>query len=144
MIADSLARRVNFFSLGTNDLIQYTLAVDRLNERIAHLYEPAHPAILRLIQLTVEAARRRGIWVGVCGEMAGDLDLVPLLLGLGVDELSAAPAAVPQIKFLIRRLKLSETKALAESALRQESPAWTWERCREMTRQAAPSLFEKS
>src|SRR5581483_7337544 len=108
LVADSLARRLKFFSLGTNDLIQYTLAVDRMNEKVAHLYEPTHPAILRLIKATVDAAKKAGLWVGVCGEMAGDPVLTALLLGLGVDELSAAPPLVPPVKFLIRRLKLNE------------------------------------
>src|SRR5208337_978002 len=104
--ADSLAKRVKFFSIGTNDLIQYSLAVDRLNERIAQLYEPTHPAVLRLIKSTTDAAQRHGIWCGVCGEMAGDPVMTPLLLGLGVNELSVAPSFLPRVKFLIRRLKM--------------------------------------
>jgi phosphotransferase system enzyme I (PtsI) len=106
LIADTLARRVKFFSIGSNDLIQYTLAADRTNEKVSHLYEPTHPAILRLIKMTVDAAHQHGIWAGVCGEIAGDPALTPLLVGLGVDELSAAPPVVPQIKYIIRRLKL--------------------------------------
>src|SRR5262245_39147721 len=142
LIADSIAKRVKFFSVGTNDLIQYALAVDRMNEKIAHLYEPTHPAILRLIKKTVDAARRHKIAVSVCGEMAGDPVMTPLLLGLGVDELSAAPPVVPQVKFMVRRLKLAETQALAEFALNSESGAEILARCQEMARQAAPSLFE--
>ena len=143
LIADSLARRTKFFSLGTNDLIQYTLAVDRMNEKIAHLYEPTHPAILRLIKATVDAARKNKTWVSVCGEMAGDPVLTPLLLGLGVDELSAAPSIVPQIKYMIRRLKTSETTALAEFALGCESASEILARCQDLARASAPSLFEK-
>ncbi|MBM3835893.1 MAG: phosphoenolpyruvate--protein phosphotransferase [Verrucomicrobia bacterium] len=143
LIADTLAKRVKFFSIGTNDLIQYSLAVDRLNEKIAHLYEPTHPAILNLIKMTVDAAHRNGIWVGVCGEMAGDPAMVPLLLGLGVDELSASPSAVPEIKFLIRRLKLTEAKALAEFALQCESGQEILTRSQELVRQVAPSLSER-
>jgi phosphotransferase system enzyme I (PtsI) len=142
LAASSLAKRVKFFSIGTNDLIQYTLAVDRLNEKIAHLYEPTHPAILRLIKMTVEAGHQHGIWVGVCGEMAGDPLLTPLLLGLGVNELSVAPPSVPQIKYLIRRLKLAEAKTLAEFALECESGAEILARCEAHVRAAAPSLFE--
>ena len=142
LIADSLAKRVKFFSVGTNDLIQYSLAVDRLNERIAHLYEPTHPAIVRLLKATVDAGHRQGIWVGVCGEMAGDPAMTPLLLGLGVDELSAAFSVVPQVKFLIRRLKMDEARELADFALNCECGAEILERSQALARRIAPSLFE--
>ncbi|MFT5028471.1 MAG: phosphotransferase system enzyme I (PtsI), partial [Candidatus Binatia bacterium] len=128
MVADDLAKRAKFFSIGTNDLIQYSLAVDRMNERIAHLYQPTHPAILNLIRLTVEAAERNGIWAGVCGEMAHDPALVPLLLGLGIKELSAATPSIPNIKYLIRNLDLNEAKELAAEALKLESSAEILER----------------
>jgi len=142
MVADSLAKRVKFFSIGTNDLIQYSLAVDRMNEKIAHLYEPTHPAIVRLIKIIVDAAHNHGVRVSVCGEMGGDAVLTPLLLGLGVDELSAAPPLVPQIKFIIRRLKLSEAKELAAFALNCEAASEILARCQDLARQIAPSLFE--
>lgn len=143
MIADALAKRVQFFSLGTNDLIQYTLAVDRMNEKIAHLYEPTHPAIVRLIKTTVDAAHARNVWVSVCGEMAGDPVYVPLLIGLGVDELSAAPPLLAEIKYLIRRLKLSEARELAGFALSCESAGDIAVRCQQLAANAAPGLFEK-
>ena len=142
LAAESLARRVQFFSIGTNDLIQYTLAVDRMNDKIAHLYEPTNPSVLRLIKMTTDAAHAAGIWVGVCGEMAGDPLMVPLLLGLGADELSVAPQAVPQIKYLIRRVKMTESKALAEAALRSESSAEILAHAQRLARSVAPSLFE--
>jgi phosphotransferase system enzyme I (PtsI) len=142
IVADSLAKRVKFFSIGTNDLIQYSLAVDRMNEKIAHLYEPTHPAIVRLIQGTVDAAHKHNVRVSVCGEMAGDPVLAALLLGLGVDELSAAPSLVPPLKFLIRRLRLSEARDLAGFALECESAAEILARCQALTREIAPSLFE--
>jgi phosphotransferase system enzyme I (PtsI) len=142
MVADSLAKRVKFFSIGTNDLIQYSLAVDRMNEKIAHLYEPTHPAIVRLIKIIVEAAHNHKVRVTVCGEMAGDPVLAPLLLGLGVDELSAAPSLVPSLKFLIRRLNLGEARKLATFALDCESAGEILARCQELTREIAPGLFE--
>lgn len=142
MVADALGRRLKFLSLGTNDLIQYTLAVDRMNEKVAHLYEPTHPAILRLIKATVEAGRRNKIWVGVCGEMAGDPVLTPLLLGLGVDELSVTPSLAPAVKFLIRRLKMEEAQELAEFALNCESSTEILARCQALARNIAPSLFD--
>lgn len=141
MIADSLAKRVKFFSIGTNDLIQYTLAVDRLNEKIAYLYDPTHPAVLKLIKQTVDAAHRHGIWVGVCGEMASDPAMVPLLLGLGVDELSTTPPLVPPIKYIVRRLKLAECTELANFALECESSAEILTRSQALVSRAAPDLF---
>jgi phosphotransferase system enzyme I (PtsI) len=142
MVADSLAKRVKFFSIGTNDLIQYSLAVDRMNEKIAHLYEPTHPAIVRLIKITVEAAHNHKVRVTVCGEMAGDPVLAPLLVGLGVDELSAAPSLVPSLKFLIRRLNLGEARKLATFALECESAGEILSRCQELASGIAPGLFE--
>jgi phosphoenolpyruvate-protein phosphotransferase (PTS system enzyme I) len=142
LIADALAKHARFFSIGTNDLIQYSLAVDRLNERITHLYEPTHPAILQLIKITVEAAHRNNLWVGICGEMAGDPSLVPLLVGLGVDELSAAVSVVPRVKFLIRRLKMKEARELAEFALQCDSAVDIQARCDLLARSIAPNLFE--
>jgi phosphotransferase system enzyme I (PtsI) len=141
--AGAFAGHCRFFSIGTNDLIQYSLAVDRLNDKIAHLYQPTHPAIVRLIKMTVESARPRNVWVSVCGEMAGDPVLAPLLLGLGVDELSAAPAILPQIKFIIRRLKMSEAAELAGFALTCESGPEILERAQALAQRIAPSLFEK-
>jgi phosphotransferase system enzyme I (PtsI) len=144
LIADTLARRASFFSIGSNDLIQYTLAADRTNERVSHLYEPTHPAIIRLIKITVDAAHKHGIWAGVCGEIAGDPVLAPLLIGLGVDKLSASPSLIAPVKYIVRRLKVSEAQALAEFACQSESPAEILARCQQLARETAPSLFEKS
>jgi phosphotransferase system enzyme I (PtsI) len=113
-----------------------------LNERIAHLYEPTHPAVLRLIKWTADAATRNGIWCGVCGEMAGDPLLTPLLLGLGVTELSMAPPLLPQVKYLIRRLKMEDAKELANFALNCESAREIFERSEAFAKRIAPSLFE--
>ena len=117
MTADILAQECSFFSIGTNDLIQYALAVDRVNEKIAHLYEPTHPAILRLIHHVTESAHRANIRVGLCGEMAGDVVLAPLLIGLGVDELSTSPTIVPQLKKVIRSMNRSQAQEIARQAL---------------------------
>jgi len=113
-----------------------------MNEKVAHLYDATHPAILKLIRATVEAAKRHGIWVGVCGEMAGDPVMTPLLLGLGVDELSASPSLVPSVKFITRRVKITEARELAEFALNCESSAEIFARCRKLARGIAPGLFE--
>ena len=119
---DLLARHCQFFSIGTNDLIQYLLAVDRGNDRIAHLYEPTHPAVLRTIRSVVVEAHRRKLPVAVCGEMAGDPVFASLLLGLGVDELSMAPPLLPAVKFLVRSMKMSDARQLAVAALAMSDP----------------------
>ncbi|MCX7014943.1 MAG: phosphoenolpyruvate--protein phosphotransferase [Candidatus Sumerlaeota bacterium] len=113
LAADTLAREVDFFSLGTNDLIQYTLAVDRVNSQVAHLYDPYHPSVLRLIREVIESAHRNGIWVGLCGEMASDPDLACLLVGMGIDELSMAAGDVPTIKQRLRGVTIEDLRRLA-------------------------------
>jgi phosphotransferase system enzyme I (PtsI) len=130
--ADILAREVDFFSIGTNDLIQYAIAVDRVNERIAHLYEPTHPAVLRLLKMIADAARANNIWVGVCGEMAGDIALIPLLLGLGMDELSASATLVPRVKRAVQSLTIPECRQLVDQALELETPSEILARCLEL------------
>ena len=132
LCANVLASEVDFFSIGTNDLIQYTLAVDRVNEKIAHLYEPTHPAILRLLRIITEAAHAHHIWVGVCGEMAGDVALVPLLLGLGVDELSAAATLVPRVKRAVQSLAIPECRDLVEETLKLNTGSEILARCLEL------------
>jgi phosphotransferase system enzyme I (PtsI) len=119
--ADTLARECDFFSLGTNDLIQYTLAADRGNEKIAYLYEPFHPAVLKLIKATADAACRNNIWVGVCGEMIADPKAAILLLGLSFNEFSASPASVPDIKMALRSVKYVDARRVAERAVRMTS-----------------------
>lgn len=141
LCAGHLAREVDFFSIGTNDLIQYSIAVDRVNERIAHLYEPTHPAILRLIKMVVEAAHQHGIWAGVCGEMASEVALTPLLLGLGVDELSAGAALVPRVKRAVQSLEMSTCRRLAEEALEMDTPGAILARCEMIARQYYPELL---
>ena len=140
--AEVLARHVDFFSIGTNDLIQYTLAVDRGNEQVAYLYEPTNPAVLRLINMTIEASHRAGIWTGICGEMAGDPLFAPLLLGMGVDEISANPRSVPMVKDVIRNLSYTQAQALAKSALMCDDAASVMSGCRELIKQVAPEILE--
>ncbi len=118
LAGDALAKECDFFSIGTNDLIQYTLAVDRGNERIAHLYQGFHPAVLKLIKQTIDSASKNGIWVGLCGEMAADPLATTLLVGMGVDELSTSAMAIPQIKKIIRSIKFEDAKKHAQEVLK--------------------------
>ena len=141
LCAAEIAREVSFFSIGTNDLIQYCIAVDRVNERIAHLYEPTHPAILRLIKMVVDAAHDAGIWAGVCGEMASEVALTPLLLGLGVDELSAGATVVPRVKRAVQSLDMQVCRQLADGALKMASPAAILAECEAVAREFYPELL---
>jgi phosphotransferase system enzyme I (PtsI) len=119
--SDILARRVSFFSIGTNDLIQYLIAVDRENERIAYLYEPFHLGVLRLLKTVIDNAHANGIPVGMCGEMAADPYAAVVLLGLGLDEFSMSSIAIPEIKRIIRSVTLAEAEELAGSILEMKS-----------------------
>jgi phosphotransferase system enzyme I (PtsI) len=134
LTSDLLAEECDFFSIGTNDLIQYLLAIDRVNDRIAHLYEPTHPALVRLIKQIVDNARRAKIKVSVCGEMAGDPLYAPLLLGLGVDELSMTPPLLPAVKYVVRAMKMSDARKLAREALELTSAKEILARCNEFYR----------
>ncbi|MBI9046477.1 MAG: phosphoenolpyruvate--protein phosphotransferase [Anaerolineaceae bacterium] len=118
ILAEELAEIVDFFSIGTNDLTQYSLAVDRTNERVAHLASPFNPAVIRLISMTIQAAHKKGKWVGLCGEMAGDPLATKLLLGLGLDEFSMSAPCIPEIKHLIRQCSFSECQEIAQKALK--------------------------
>lgn len=123
IIADLLIKEVDFFSIGTNDLIQYTIAVDRMNEQISHLYEPLHPALLRLIKNVIDASHRAGKWTGMCGEMAGDVLTAPILLGMGLDEFSMSAVSIPLVKKVIRSLTYDEARNIAQKALDLETPS---------------------
>jgi phosphotransferase system enzyme I (PtsI) len=144
LIADIIAPHVSFFSLGTNDLIQYTMAVDRGNENVAHLYKPTHMAIIRLIDHVVKVSHKHGLWTCVCGQMAANPQLVPLLVGLGVDELSVSPSQAPLIKDVIRKLYYSDAVELAQKSLVSKSAEHVEELCHKMIEKIAPELLELS
>lgn len=117
MMADELAKECDFFSIGTNDLTQYTLAVDRGNERVAKLFQPLHPAVLRLIRHIIDAAHANGKWVGMCGELAGMQKAIPILLGIGLDEFSMVARAIPEAKWLLGKLTMTQARKIAGQAL---------------------------
>ncbi len=117
ILADKFAKYVDFFSIGTNDLIQYTFAADRMNEHVSYLYQPLNPSLLKLIQLTIEGAHKEGKWVGMCGEVAGDKDAIEILIGLGMDELSMSASSILKNRHLISNIEMKEAKILSEKAL---------------------------
>ncbi|QKG83350.1 phosphoenolpyruvate--protein phosphotransferase [Kroppenstedtia pulmonis] len=121
LIADRLAKEVDFMSIGTNDLTQYTLAADRGNEHVAHLYDPVHPAVLQLVRLTCDAARKEGIVAGMCGELAGDPEMTEILIGLGLQELSMSAGTIPEVKENIRKVQSDQARIQADRVLEMES-----------------------
>lgn len=140
LIADALAAKVDFFSIGSNDLVQYTLAVDRLNERVAYLYRPSHPAVMELIRLTVEAAKKHRIPVCVCGEIAADPRFTPILLGLGVLELSMSPNALAEVRGVIRKTSMLDSEHLAKVALTAADPEDVMVLAKEHIQTVAPDI----
>ncbi|WP_068784675.1 phosphoenolpyruvate--protein phosphotransferase [Paenibacillus phocaensis] len=121
VLADQFAKEVDFFSIGTNDLIQYTMAADRMNERVSYLYQPYNPAILRLVKMVIDAAHKEGKWAGMCGEMAGDATAIPLLLGLGLDEFSMSATSILPARSQISKLSKAEMEQLATKALQMQT-----------------------
>lgn len=141
MTADLLAKEADFFSIGTNDLIQYTLAIDRVNEQTADFYEPCHPAVLRLIKNTIESGHAEKIKVGLCGEMAGEPLSALLLLGMGLDEFSMSAGNVPQVKKLIRSVSFKDAQDLAQKAMTLSSGQEVEDLCRQRLQDLAPQIF---
>ena len=142
MICDLLAKEVKFFSIGTNDLIQYSLAVDRVNEKIAYLYEPTHPAILRFIKHVIDVGHANNIWVGMCGEMAGEAAMTLLLLGMGLDEFSTSAVQLPLVKRLIRAVEYRQAQAVVEEALKLSTGKEVEAYLAASLKQAVPDLGE--
>ncbi len=141
ILADWMAREVDFFSIGTNDLIQYTLAADRTNQEVAALYNAGDPAVLRLIEMVVGAARPHGLAVNVCGEMSGEPLYTMLLLGLGLRQLSVTPHNIPEIKKIIRSITIEEANEVSREALRLETARDVNNYLREKTRRILPEVI---
>ncbi|MFA6291365.1 MAG: phosphoenolpyruvate--protein phosphotransferase [Victivallales bacterium] len=144
IMAEFLAPKVDFFSIGSNDLVQYTMAVDRTNERVAYLYQPANPSILKLIKTVMTAARKHKIWVSVCGEMASDPRYTPLLLGLGIHELSMTPASIGPVRRLIRSLKMHDAHKLVEKAIRAGTSKEVMDMSAELISKVSPEIINLS
>jgi len=143
LTCDILSKKTSFFSIGTNDLIQYSLAVDRSNEKVAYLYEPSHPAVLRLVKNIVEAAYLANIPVGMCGEMAGEPMFALLLVGLGLNELSMPTIAVPKVKQIIRAITFKEAKEMVEEAMKLETAKEVEQFCRQQLSRILPKFYPK-
>ncbi|MDO8137608.1 MAG: putative PEP-binding protein, partial [Candidatus Brocadiales bacterium] len=142
LIADTLAKEVDFFSIGTNDLVQYSLAIDRDNERVAYMYCPAHPAILRLLRMTIEVAQDHDIPLCLCGEMGSELEYIVLLMGLGITQFSVAPpATIPAIKKIIRSVPYEKAKEVAEEVSRFTDPEKSIRFLRGITKEILPEAF---
>ena len=142
LIADQLAKKADFFSIGSNDLVQYTLAVDRTNERLNYLDMPTHPAVLTLIANCIAVARKHNIPVSVCGQIAGDPRFTPLLVGLGVNELSMPPALLGPVRRVIRKLQMADAELAALQVLECETSAKALDISMQMLRNAAPEIAE--
>lgn len=143
LLAHKLAPLVDFFSLGTNDLVQYSLAVDRSNPDISYLYQPTHPSIIRLMKNVVDAAYEHGRWVGICGEMASEPILVPLILGLGIQELSMSPVSIPLVKRLVRHVRMYEAEELVERALECATADEVLEHCHGFIQRVLPEVLQE-
>jgi phosphotransferase system enzyme I (PtsI) len=121
IMADVLADEVDFFSIGTNDLVQYSLAIDRGNRKVAHLYHPLHPAVIRMVKHVVDVGMEKNINVIMCGEMAGDPNNMPILLGLGMNELSMVPQSIPAVKDMIKKLNVADSRLFLADVLKQKT-----------------------
>jgi phosphotransferase system enzyme I (PtsI) len=142
IIANELAKEVDFFSIGTNDLIQYALAIDRINEHVSYLYEPLHPAILRIIRGVVQGADRQGIPVAICGEMAAEPAYVMILMGLGLREFSMNPAAIPKMKKMLRSSRYEEARVLAEEVFQFSTASEIESHVRKWMAERFPEQYE--